>query len=308
MTDRDALLAACLDDPADDTARLVLADWLDEHGEHERAAVIRHQVTSRGGSISWTADVMTPGERGFSRLPAVGPVSLECVFRRGFVAVVRAHLDDWLAHAADVLAAHPVERVEITDVPGLVFTVGRLGAAWMLRGMLTVPAYGPAGSASAYSWHAEHPTRSALAGHAAADVAAIVGELRDLAGERWPGPPAVALDEFAAADFTPLLDAFRQVGESALAAGQAALAAFRQVARALGPAVGHLGDGRVVLMDGPDSFAAAPEAGRRALGVGDRIELPDGSPAVVEAVEVQPPVNQVVWQRVRFRRLAPSGG
>ncbi|MBY0461450.1 MAG: TIGR02996 domain-containing protein, partial [Gemmataceae bacterium] len=44
MSDRAALLKAILDDPDDDTARLVFADWLDEHGEGRRAAYIRAQV------------------------------------------------------------------------------------------------------------------------------------------------------------------------------------------------------------------------------------------------------------------------
>jgi uncharacterized protein (TIGR02996 family) len=40
-TDRDALLAAILAAPADDAPRLVYADWLDEHGEGDRAEFIR---------------------------------------------------------------------------------------------------------------------------------------------------------------------------------------------------------------------------------------------------------------------------
>jgi uncharacterized protein (TIGR02996 family) len=44
MTDHDALLRAVLESPADDAPRLVLADWLDEHGESERAEFIRLQV------------------------------------------------------------------------------------------------------------------------------------------------------------------------------------------------------------------------------------------------------------------------
>lgn len=41
-----ALLNACRATPADDTPRLVLADWLDEHGEHDRAELIRVQCES----------------------------------------------------------------------------------------------------------------------------------------------------------------------------------------------------------------------------------------------------------------------
>jgi uncharacterized protein (TIGR02996 family) len=42
-TDRAAFLAAILDRPDDDLPRLVYADWLDEHGEPERAEFIRTQ-------------------------------------------------------------------------------------------------------------------------------------------------------------------------------------------------------------------------------------------------------------------------
>ena len=42
-TDRDSLLRAILANPADDMSRLVFADWLEEHGESERAEFIRIQ-------------------------------------------------------------------------------------------------------------------------------------------------------------------------------------------------------------------------------------------------------------------------
>lgn len=47
MTDRDALLAAIEAAPLDDAPRLILADWLEEHGEYERAEFIRLQVAQR---------------------------------------------------------------------------------------------------------------------------------------------------------------------------------------------------------------------------------------------------------------------
>jgi uncharacterized protein (TIGR02996 family) len=43
MTDETALLFAVREDPEDDTPRLVLADWLEENGKHERAEFIRVQ-------------------------------------------------------------------------------------------------------------------------------------------------------------------------------------------------------------------------------------------------------------------------
>ena len=43
MTERDGFLAAIIADPTDDTPRLQYADWLEEHGEQERAEFIRVQ-------------------------------------------------------------------------------------------------------------------------------------------------------------------------------------------------------------------------------------------------------------------------
>src|SRR5262249_1506358 len=41
---RDALFCAILDHPEEDTPRLIFADWLDEHGEADRAEFIRVQI------------------------------------------------------------------------------------------------------------------------------------------------------------------------------------------------------------------------------------------------------------------------
>lgn len=43
MTERDALLAAILSSPEDDTPRMIYADWLEERGEVERADFVRVQ-------------------------------------------------------------------------------------------------------------------------------------------------------------------------------------------------------------------------------------------------------------------------
>src|SRR5581483_12084459 len=49
MRDRDAFLAAVVARPDDDLPRLIFADWLDEHGEPERAEVIRLQCAAARG-------------------------------------------------------------------------------------------------------------------------------------------------------------------------------------------------------------------------------------------------------------------
>ncbi len=44
MTTREAFIKDILDNPADDTLRLIYADWLEENGEPERAEFIRVQI------------------------------------------------------------------------------------------------------------------------------------------------------------------------------------------------------------------------------------------------------------------------
>lgn len=46
-----ALLRACKDEPDDDAPRLVLADWLEEHGDEERARYIRVQVRDQSNVL-----------------------------------------------------------------------------------------------------------------------------------------------------------------------------------------------------------------------------------------------------------------
>lgn len=44
MTDHDALMRAVCARPEDDTPRLVLADWYDDHGDAARAEFVRVHV------------------------------------------------------------------------------------------------------------------------------------------------------------------------------------------------------------------------------------------------------------------------
>jgi uncharacterized protein (TIGR02996 family) len=56
MTEREALLRAVCEFPDDDTPRLVFADWLQEHGDEERAEFIRLQIEQtrlKKESVPW---------------------------------------------------------------------------------------------------------------------------------------------------------------------------------------------------------------------------------------------------------------
>jgi uncharacterized protein (TIGR02996 family) len=145
MTDGDALLAAIIAQPAEDLPRLMYADWLDEHGQPERAEFIRVQcelsrmphtggpeeedgncatckmrkpledreelLLSRGGD--WVGfPYLKPGGARRNTFLTAGETYFR--FRRGFVADMSCTSADWLAHADAITAAHPIERVRLT--------------------------------------------------------------------------------------------------------------------------------------------------------------------------------------------------
>lgn len=139
-TDREALLRPILENPADDCARLVFADFLEEQGEGERAEFIRvgcelvrrdnlflvghpRDVLSRRERsllltnwLKWTPrlstdssfEVILSKRWTFTGTPA-------CEFRRGFVDAITLPLDLFLKHAKDIFAREPVTRVTLSD-------------------------------------------------------------------------------------------------------------------------------------------------------------------------------------------------
>ena len=118
------------------------------------------------------------------------------LMRRGFVAEARLTLADWTRHAPALLAAHPLERVEVADAPGLVWEVqGPLQmwpgseSGWRLVGRLNVPRRG---ESTGFLWSDQrlYAGRPALVACATAAVAEITERLRNAAGDRWPGSPA----------------------------------------------------------------------------------------------------------------------
>lgn len=144
MTDGEALLRAILENPADDTARLVYADWLEEQRFVRWAAFVRADVTFSAAAPdaqirlteienlwgSWpdTDDprtlmrehhpllkewVILPEHLVSRREPEN---MLMGVVRRGFVSEVRLPLAAFLAHAESLFRSHPVERVVLTDL------------------------------------------------------------------------------------------------------------------------------------------------------------------------------------------------
>src|SRR3954467_15788293 len=84
MSDEAALLAAILMHPDEDTPRLMYADWLDEHGQPERAEFIRIQCAPELDDAEGRADELEERNRArwLAGLPSFPQVRWE--FRRGF--------------------------------------------------------------------------------------------------------------------------------------------------------------------------------------------------------------------------------
>jgi uncharacterized protein (TIGR02996 family) len=113
MSERDLLLGNILRVPEDDTARLVYADWLEEHGEWRYAAFIRAAVAnpkSGGGFVG--------GHDSLGWYPGTHEVGDKAAFnvRRGFIEGIELPTADFLTHAAAIFSQHPVTSVRLTDV------------------------------------------------------------------------------------------------------------------------------------------------------------------------------------------------
>jgi uncharacterized protein (TIGR02996 family) len=177
VTDRDALLASVLADPSDDTARLVLADFLresDDPDEQARGRFLWAGVTAsrfRGHDLIddpfyYAAQREIAAVAGAGRparwLSALGlgpqpaaprdwawDCTLDRVtvragtaagtFARGLLAELSVSFGEWNAVAAAVLDSWPLERVAVADAPGFCFVIDRPGGGWRLTARLKVP-------------------------------------------------------------------------------------------------------------------------------------------------------------------------
>jgi uncharacterized protein (TIGR02996 family) len=132
VTHADAFLAAIVAEPGADVHRLVMADWLDENGQAERADFIRVQCAL--AAPPWRVGRVYDGpawlrlharERALLAshqvdwrmrdLPGMPFGNWVTDFRRGFVAEVTLPLSAWLEHGPALVRAAPLERVTLAD-------------------------------------------------------------------------------------------------------------------------------------------------------------------------------------------------
>lgn len=147
-SERAALLRAICEAPDDDAPRLIYADWLDEHGEAERAEFIRLQVKANelgGCTHKWSPGTTCDGCRTRKRSNELlrshladwtPPQLLEthtdlekvlqrrqqlrgapCEWHRGFVHSITCAWADCAAHLDAIIAEHPVQEASLTTWP-----------------------------------------------------------------------------------------------------------------------------------------------------------------------------------------------
>ncbi|AMV23562.1 Leucine Rich repeats (2 copies) [Gemmata sp. SH-PL17] len=144
MNDRDALYRAVLDNPDDDTLRLVYADALEESGDPRRAAFIRtHVELSRLPEYDPFAirsryhdqKKKVDGGRWITELPPL-PDGLSWArdpFRRGLPGAIQANNGGtFVAHADELFARYPIESLELA-VTRVADTAELAACPWLNR-------------------------------------------------------------------------------------------------------------------------------------------------------------------------------
>jgi len=119
MTD-EGFLTDILDDPSDDVPRRVYADWLEEHDQADRAALIRVQLDLAGrGEVGPRVAELKARERALLAAHAaewLKPLKLapsRVVFRRGFVEEVRLSPARFMRMATKLFGRAPITALRI---------------------------------------------------------------------------------------------------------------------------------------------------------------------------------------------------
>lgn len=156
MTDRDALFRAVLAHPDDDTPRLVLADWLDDHGDaadRDRAAFIRVGC-EMARSDPWGHAFRQLRERAYwleRKYETAWEASLDGTgirharFARGFVEEVTIGAKRFLAEGDSLFDREPIRAVKFVTMTGGSGTVPpkQLFASPLLARLHTFELVGP---------------------------------------------------------------------------------------------------------------------------------------------------------------------
>jgi uncharacterized protein (TIGR02996 family) len=122
----DALMAEVLANPDDDAPRLVYADWLEEHGDLDRATFIRAQIrqaqldpaTDEHKTLAEQARQLLHKHWAAWRADLPRALARVVEFRRGFVAEINWTATQVAKVSKRVWARHPIQELILNEVSG----------------------------------------------------------------------------------------------------------------------------------------------------------------------------------------------
>jgi uncharacterized protein (TIGR02996 family) len=122
VTEEDALMRAVIAEPDDDAPRLIYADWLDEHGESERAEFIRVQIAAAGLSLKdprlpplWRREGQLLRRNREAWAAPIRAVSRAHRFFRGFVEYVACDAGQVLSYGGELFTLAPIRDLTILN-------------------------------------------------------------------------------------------------------------------------------------------------------------------------------------------------
>jgi uncharacterized protein (TIGR02996 family) len=135
MNPEEAFLADILENPEDDAPRLVYADWLDEHGEGERAEFIRTQIElarlgedhPRRAELAAVEEVLLR-DYGEAWLGPLAEFVSEPTFRRGFVESANVGVRQFLSNGTLLFSLTPLRHVKLLRLTQAHITPAELAA------------------------------------------------------------------------------------------------------------------------------------------------------------------------------------
>ncbi len=113
MDDLIALMRAIRLHPAEDTPRLMVADWYEEHDQPHRAELIRLQI--RNPSSSRLSSLFHSATHGWRQWIPAPFFPHEVQFERGFIAGVRCDCPKFYEHAGVLFREGVMGKVKLSD-------------------------------------------------------------------------------------------------------------------------------------------------------------------------------------------------
>lgn len=111
LSERQGLIQDILDNPDDDTPRLIYADWLDDN-ELEGSKIIHAGLENPNYVWSYVNGHTI-------NCPINGVITIPCnhtwTFRRGFLEKVVCPINDWIYNGPGLVKVHPITKLELTD-------------------------------------------------------------------------------------------------------------------------------------------------------------------------------------------------